>query len=391
LNFRLVIRYLDSLWKFILDNPEISIFIAGVVGTGTAWLFRACFRWWRRRNATPPIAPLVFLAPPPPLIFPSPLINEVWFVNVGEHQGHLVWEDCIQYGCIGAGGGIKYRDALQKLSPGDTVYAYITGEGYVGYGHVIEAAKPIKDFMVGRKSLLENKTRTKGLERNSNNLEFSEYVARMDWLKTYPRDRARWRSDLFVYRGTLCRLTEAETLKFLRAEFKPKAGDKARRYANLDYYLSKEKWKAANEETYQLLIAEFSKEGEGWLELEELINFPFEPLRMIDDLWVKHSGGKFGFSVQKEIYIACGGIPDGYSHWEAWNKFCDDVGWKVDSKDTSLEYNNVASPTGHLPFHNRDMRIGWELPHTNTTSHNRSQDLGTVAEILFSRLEPDES
>ncbi len=339
------------------------------------------------------MTPPVILPLPPPLLPSPPLINEVWFVIVGEHQGHLVWEDCIQYGCIGAGGGARYRDALQKLSPRDTVYAYITGEGYVGYGHVIEEAKPIKDFIVGRVSLLENKIRTKGLGRDRNDLEFSEYVVRMDWLKTYPRERARWRSDLFFYRGTLCRLTEAETLKFLRAEFKPKAGDKARCYSTLDYYLRKKKWKAANEETYQLLLAEFSKEGEGWLELEELMSFPFEPLRIIDALWVKHSEGEFGFSVQKEIYIACGGLPDGYCHREAWNKYCDDVGWKIDGKDASLEYNNAAAPTGHLPFcsHSSDLGLGWDFPHTNTTSHNRSQDLGTVAEILFSRLEPDES
>lgn len=383
MNVSFVIRYLNSLWKFILANPEISIFVAGVVGASTTWLFRVCFRWWRKRNATPPIAPPVILSPLTPLVLPPPPINEVWFVNVGEHQGHLVWEDCIQYGCIGAGGGARYRNALQKLSPGDTVYAYITGEGYVGYGHVIEEAKPIKDFIVGKASLLENKLRTKGLERDSNNLEFSEYVVRMDWLKTYPRDRARWLSGLFVYPGTSCRLTEAETLKFLRAEFKPKAGDKARCYSTLDYYLGKKNWKAANEETYQLLLAEFKKEGTGWLKLEELMNFPSEPLEMIDALWVKHSEGKFGLSVQKEIYIACGGIPDGYSHWEAWNKFCDDVGWKEDGKETSLEYSDVVSPTGHLPVLSQGIINGLDFPHENS--------LGTVTEIFLTRLKPDES
>lgn len=401
MNVSLVVFYLDSLWKFILKNPEISIFIAGAVGTVAAWLLRVCFRWWRRRNTIPPIAPSAILLPPPPLtpsLFltpPLPPINEVWFVNVGEHQGHLVWEDCIQYDCIGAGGGAKYRDALQKLSLGDAVYAYITGEGYVGYGRVIEEARPIKDFTVGSNSLLKNKIRTEGLERDSNNLELSEYVVRMDWLKTYPRDRARWRSDLFFYRGTLCRLTEAETLKFLRAEFKTKAGDKARCYSALDHYLGEKKWKAANEETHQLLMAEFGKEGEGWLKLEELMSFPFKPLKTIDNLWVKHSEGKFGFSVQKEIYIACGGIPDGYNHWEAWKKFCDDVDWEIDDKEISPEYNNAASPRGHLPFHSRGVSLGaslgWNFPHTNITSHNRSQDLGTVTEILFSRLETDES
>ena len=32
-------------------------------------------------------------------------------------------------------------------------------------------------------------------------------------------------------------------------------------------------------------------------------NFPCDDLRTIDQLWVHYSNGKFGFSVQKKIYM----------------------------------------------------------------------------------------
>lgn len=388
----LIVRYLNSSWKFILANPEISIFIATTSGTVLFWLLRFCYRrWQRRKQIPPPTADFPSFVLPPPINFSSPVFppkDEVWFVNVGEHRGHLQWEDCIQYGCIGAGGGAKYRDAIQKLKPEDTVYAYITGEGYVGYGRVIEEAKPVKDFIVSGTSLLKKEIKTEGLEHNSDNLEFSEYVVRMDWLKTYPRDRARWRSDLFIYRGTLCQLTEAETLDFLRSDFQPKAKDKARHYSKLDYYLGKQEWELANKETCQLLLAEFNEEVHQYLELSELMNFPSEPLKIIDDLWMKHSNGKFGFSIQKEIYVACGGIPDGFHHGEAWTRFCGDIGWYG---RLPLEYNNAASPTGHLPFvMHGDLDFCLIFPHANTTPYRRSEALGTSTEILFSRLESEE-
>lgn len=380
-----ITRHLDNLWQFILDNPEISLAIIGAIGTIIAGLFRICFRWWKRRKRVlPPYKS------PSLLIRPLPAQkSEVWFVNVGEHRGHLTWEDCIQYGCIGTGGGTKYRDDIQKLKDGDTVYAYITGEGYVGYGHVVEEALPIRDFTFGKTPLLKKALNTKGLERCKDDLELSEYVVRMYWLKTYPRTQARWHSGLFVYRGTLCRFTDPETLEFLRIEFQSKVDGKERCYSKLDLYLREKLWQAANEETHRLLITE-SKEGESYLGVEELMNLPCELLMVIDSLWVEHSERKFGFSVQKEIYIACGGIPDGHHHLEAWDKFCDDVNWPYFGRqDTPLTFNRFTSPRGYFPFPSKDIDV--LLPFEDIGSNEQSRDLGNTMEILFSRLKDCEA
>ena len=51
-------------------------------------------------------------------------------------------------------------------------------------------------------------------------------------------------------------------------------------------------------------------------------------MKIIDDLWVKHSNGKFGFSVKKKIFVEqCGGTPGEYNY-DAWYKFAHTVGWR---------------------------------------------------------------
>jgi hypothetical protein len=121
-------------------------------------------------------------------------------------------------------------------------------------------------------------------------------------------------------------------------------------YADLGRYLKNGQWKEADEETYRLMITEVGKEAGQWFDPEDLRNFPCEPLRAIDGLWVEHSGGKFGFSVQKKIYVSkeCGGIPDGRYHKEAWDKFCHTVGWQENGRYVDVIFD-TASPSGHLP------------------------------------------
>ena len=52
-----------------------------------------------------------------------------------------------------------------------------------------------------------------------------------------------------------------------------------------------------------LAVAKREKE----LDVNSIDNFPCEDLRTIDQLWVKYSDGRFGFSVQKRIYQNLGG------------------------------------------------------------------------------------
>jgi hypothetical protein len=101
------------------------------------------------------------------------------------------------------------------------------------------------------------------------------------------------------------------------------------RYEKLEALMKAGDWKGADGETYRLMITTVGKEEGQWFTHEELLNFPCEELLAIDRLWVKHSQGQFGFSVQKEIYVACGAKLDGkYPGDQIWKDFATRVGWR---------------------------------------------------------------
>ena len=73
-----------------------------------------------------------------------------------------------------------------------------------------------------------------------------------------------------------------------------------------------------------------SRKEDGWLRSEDIDRFPCEDLRTIDQLWVKYSNGRFGFSVQKRIYESLGGTRE-YDE-KIWEAFGDRVGWRVNNE-----------------------------------------------------------
>jgi len=114
-------------------------------------------------------------------------------------------------------------------------------------------------------------------------------------------------------------------------------------------------WKGADNETYRLMITTVGKEVGDWFASEELLNFPCEELLAIDRLWVKHSQGQFGFSVQKEIYVACGAKLDGkYPGDKIWKDFGARVGWRENDdwkkSHDELKMNPRFSPKGEFPL-----------------------------------------
>ncbi|MDE5117614.1 MAG: GUN4 domain-containing protein, partial [Trichodesmium sp. St2_bin2_1] len=78
-------------------------------------------------------------------------------------------------------------------------------------------------------------------------------------------------------------------------------------YRKLRDLLKAKKWKEADEETRVKILKVANRESEGWLRQEDAENFSCQDLGTIDKLWVKYSNGKFGFSVQKQIYQGMNG------------------------------------------------------------------------------------
>ena len=133
-------------------------------------------------------------------------------------------------------------------------------------------------------------------------------------------------------------------------------------FLRLREFLANEQWQEADQETGKLMIQLGDKNNKGFLSTEDCQNFPREELRIIDQLWVKYSEGKFGFSVQKQIYLdKCNGKLDSPDlEAEAYLKMADIVGWREKEKwlfYSSLTFNTTAK-LGHLP---KGLRGGFHL------------------------------
>ena len=120
------------------------------------------------------------------------------------------------------------------------------------------------------------------------------------------------------------------------------------RYTDLEYYLKNGQWKEADGQTYSLMITTVWKEEGQFFESDDLLYFPCGTLKLIDDLWMEYSGGRFGFSAQLAIYRECGGISDKNLNTAAWEKFCLTNGWQGVDNSTSVKFD-IKSPHGHLP------------------------------------------
>ena len=93
------------------------------------------------------------------------------------------------------------------------------------------------------------------------------------------------------------------------------------------------------------------REKNGWFRNKDVQKFPCTDLRTIDRLWVKYSNGRFGFSVQKRIWLDLGGKLGEYD-WNTFKKLSDRVGWRKNG--SWLKYSDYTFTTnalqGHLPL-----------------------------------------
>jgi serine/threonine protein kinase len=123
-------------------------------------------------------------------------------------------------------------------------------------------------------------------------------------------------------------------------------------YTRLQDLLANHKWREADEETTKAMLEVAGREKRGFFELKDIENFPCEDLRTIDRLWVIYSNGKFGFSVQKQIYQKLGGTRK--FDLEKWKKFGDTVGWREKGNwksSSQLQWEGGRhTPVGHLPL-----------------------------------------
>ncbi|MBG0744827.1 MAG: GUN4 domain-containing protein, partial [Cylindrospermopsis raciborskii KL1] len=120
-------------------------------------------------------------------------------------------------------------------------------------------------------------------------------------------------------------------------------------FLKLNSLLQAQNFKEADKETRKIMLAVANREEEGWLRIEDAEKFPCKELRSIDQLWLKYSRGKFGISVQQQIYQSLGGTKE--FNPDVWRSMGDRVGWR--SREKWLDYSDFnfsqTAPSGHLP------------------------------------------
>lgn len=81
--------------------------------------------------------------------------------------------------------------------------------------------------------------------------------------------------------------------------------EKGESYEQLQHFLQERQWKDADEETRRIMLKLGSTEAHlaDWVDHQAIANLPCADLHTLDRLWVEHSQGQFGFSVQAQIYF----------------------------------------------------------------------------------------
>lgn len=147
--------------------------------------------------------------------------NGLYYVNIGEGD-HRCWQDCRQFGFLSAGQDRKWSDPIRTLEIGDIVVAYLKGKGYVGIGRVSEKAVRVNDFRFEGKSLKEQNLIVSNIFENSEN-ERSEFLVKIDWIKTVESNQAKWKSNSGLFTIQLIKASlqnQYATREFLENEFK---------------------------------------------------------------------------------------------------------------------------------------------------------------------------
>ncbi|OWY69193.1 hypothetical protein B7486_21835 [cyanobacterium TDX16] len=120
-------------------------------------------------------------------------------------------------------------------------------------------------------------------------------------------------------------------------------------YSSLQQLLIEGDFQAADRVTLQKLceLAGATAVQRKWLYFTEVERFPILDLQTVDTLWSVYSEGKFGFSVQRGLWLTLG---------KNWEKLWAKIGWK--NGNTWTRYPDgftwsLDAPIGHLPLSNQ--------------------------------------
>lgn len=121
-------------------------------------------------------------------------------------------------------------------------------------------------------------------------------------------------------------------------------------YELLRDLLAAGEWEKADDETRLKLIQMAGEDAEerGWVYFTEVKDIPVADLETVDKLWLAYSNGRYGYSVQKKIWVKSRKI---------WTKFFQEIDWVQGENNAyrkwPLEFIWTAdAKKGHMPLTN---------------------------------------
>jgi hypothetical protein len=113
-------------------------------------------------------------------------------------------------------------------------------------------------------------------------------------------------------------------------------------YDNLESLLAQKKWQEADSATMAIMLKISDRQDRGYIGAKDARKFPIDDLETINQLWMKHSNGQFGFGVQKQLW---------HQAQRNYTEFADLIGWRQGGN--WLKYGEIcfdqSAQTGHLP------------------------------------------
>ncbi len=143
-----------------------------------------------------------------------------YFVNTGiQFNDARDWALNVEYNYISAGGGPRWINAIKKLKPGDKIFAYIKGCGYVGFGTVTASAVPVGEFEIDG-VLFVGSLPDDHIWKDQKADEISgEWLVKVQWHRTFDANNAKWINNGFANQNVVCKLRDERTFDFLKKEF----------------------------------------------------------------------------------------------------------------------------------------------------------------------------
>ncbi len=175
--------------------------------------------------------------------------------------------------------------------------------------------------------------------------ERDELIARLEGLEA--------RLEGFIQQGLTERIARLEDALTLVTDVE--------RYQPLQRLLKTGKLREADEETVRVILQEAGTPDREDLTPDAILRFPCSVLRVVDRLWITYTGGRFGFSMQLQLYKAVGGTLESVIAQDsaALNRLGDRVGWRQNDQWKTLDQAryDLDDPVGCYPF------IWWDSPY----------------------------